>query len=157
MEALLAAGADRVVVGTAAFGDAGLLRELLAELGDRLVVAVDVRDRRVAVDAWRESTGLAPGPAAARLADAGVERLLCTAAGRDGTLAGPDLALVREVVERSGLPVLAAGGVAAVEHLDELAALGVEGAVVGRALVSGVLPLSVLGYRSATATSDRSG
>ena len=155
--ALLDAGADRVVVGTAAFGTPTLLRDLVDALGARLAVAIDVRDGKVAVSGWAESTGLSPGDAAARLADAGIERLLCTAADRDGTLAGPDVELLAEVLERSGLPVLAAGGVARVADLDALAAVGAEGAVVGRALLSGALPLSVLGYRSATATSERSG
>jgi phosphoribosylformimino-5-aminoimidazole carboxamide ribotide isomerase len=155
-EALLEAGVSRVVVGTAAFGSRAVLAELVEALGARLVVAVDVRDGRVAVAGWTESTGLPAGEAAAMLAAEGVERLLCTATARDGTLAGPDLDLVGEVLARSGLPVLAAGGVGSEADLDALAALGVEGAVVGRALLSGAVPLSVLGYsRSPTTTSDR--
>jgi phosphoribosylformimino-5-aminoimidazole carboxamide ribotide isomerase len=144
-EALLDAGATRVVVGTAAFGGPAVLAELVEALGERLVVAVDVRDGHAAVAGWAESTGIPAGEAAAMLAAAGVERLLCTATARDGTLAGPDLDLVAEVLERSGLPVLAAGGVAGEADLDALAGLGVEGAIVGRALLSGAVPLSALG------------
>jgi phosphoribosyl isomerase A len=66
---------------------------------------------------------------------AGVERLLCTAIDRDGTLAGPDLDLMGRVARRFGGPVLAAGGVRGKEDLGALAALGLEGAVVGRALL----------------------
>jgi phosphoribosylformimino-5-aminoimidazole carboxamide ribonucleotide (ProFAR) isomerase len=82
-----------------------------------------------------------PEDFAARCAEAGVPRLLCTAIERDGTLAGPDLALLGRVRSRSGLPVLAAGGIRSDEDLDDLAALGLEGAVVGRALLEGAVTL----------------
>jgi phosphoribosylformimino-5-aminoimidazole carboxamide ribotide isomerase len=138
-EALLAAGASRVVVGTAAFAGSGLLEELVAGLGDRLVAAVDARDGLVRVAGWRGATGIGAGDAAERLAAAGVPRLFCTATQRDGTLAGPDVGLVSEVVARSELPVLAAGGVRDAADVARLAAAGVEGVVVGRAVLEGRL------------------
>lgn len=137
---LLATGAARVVVGTAAFATEDALERFAAALGERLVVAVDARRGRLAVSGWERSAGLDAAEAAARCAPAGIRRLLCTAAERDGTLAGPDLELLRRVREASGLPVLAAGGVRDEGDLDDLAALGLEGAVVGRALLEGRLP-----------------
>jgi phosphoribosylformimino-5-aminoimidazole carboxamide ribonucleotide (ProFAR) isomerase len=74
-----------------------------------------------------------------------VPRLLCTAIERDGTLQGPDVELVRHVVERSRLPVLAAGGVGSDDDLEALAETGAEGAIVGRALLEGRLSLGVRG------------
>ena len=142
-ESLLAAGADRVVVGTAAFEGDGVER-FAAALGERLVVAIDVKDGRVAVRGWEEDSGIAAEAAAERCAAAGVERLLCTAVERDGTMGGPDLDLLERVREASGLPVLAAGGVRSEDDLDALAAIGCEGAIVGRALQDGTLPLSIL-------------
>ena len=139
--ALLHAGADRVVVGTAAIDTPRTLAELAAELDERLVVAVDVRDRHVAVAGWSRVTELSPDEYAEHCAEAGVKRLLCTAIERDGTMAGPDLGLLERVRDRSGLPVLAAGGVRSDEDLDVLAALGLEGAVVGRALLEGAITL----------------
>jgi phosphoribosylformimino-5-aminoimidazole carboxamide ribotide isomerase len=127
---LLAAGADRVVVGTAAFPDPSPW----AELGERLVVALDVRNGQVRTAGWTEGSGLALEDAAGRCRDAGVSRVLCTAIDRDGTLAGPDLELVRQVAA-TGLRVLAAGGVRAPEDIGALAAAGAEAAVVGRALL----------------------
>jgi phosphoribosylformimino-5-aminoimidazole carboxamide ribotide isomerase len=140
-EALLTAGARRVVVGTAATADAAASRRFARALGDRLVVAVDVRGGRVAARGWTQATGLAPEELARSCANAGVERLLCTAIDRDGTLTGPDLELLRRVVEASGLPVLAAGGIRSGEDLAAVEAAGCEGAVVGRALLDGSLPL----------------
>jgi phosphoribosylformimino-5-aminoimidazole carboxamide ribonucleotide (ProFAR) isomerase len=86
-------------------------------------------------------TELAPDELAERCAEAGVRRLLCTAIDRDGTMGGPDLDLLERVRDRSGLPVLAAGGIRSEEDLGALAALGLEGAVVGRALLEGAIAL----------------
>jgi len=129
--ALLAAGAGRVVVGTAAFPDPAPW----AELGERLVVALDVREGQVRTAGWTEAAGVTVDEAARRCRDAGVTRVLCTAIDRDGTLAGPDLELVRRVAA-TGLAVLAAGGVRSPEDIAALANAGAEAAVVGRALIT---------------------
>jgi phosphoribosylformimino-5-aminoimidazole carboxamide ribotide isomerase len=82
-----------------------------------------------------------------RCVAAGVARIHCTAIDRDGTLGGPDLVLLSHVVERSGLRVVAAGGIASERDLDAVAATGCEGAVVGRALLEGRVPLAALARR----------
>ncbi|HEY8776963.1 MAG TPA: 1-(5-phosphoribosyl)-5-[(5-phosphoribosylamino)methylideneamino] imidazole-4-carboxamide isomerase [Gaiellaceae bacterium] len=143
-ERLLAVGAARVVVGTAAFAKPEALERFVAELGDRLVVAIDVRAGRVSVGGWLEDTGLKATEVAARCAEAGASRILCTAIERDGMLGGPDLDLLREVRDASRLPVLAAGGIRSEDDLAAVAAVGCEGAVVGRALLDGSLPLAAL-------------
>ncbi len=131
--ALVAAGIERVIVGTAAFEQGP--EPYVEVLGARLVVAVDVRDGEVRTRGWEHGSGLTVDEAVDRCRAAGVARLLCTAVDRDGTLGGPDLALMERVAGRFGGPVLAAGGVRSQEDLDALAALGLEGAVVGRALL----------------------
>jgi phosphoribosylformimino-5-aminoimidazole carboxamide ribotide isomerase len=143
-ERLLAVGAARVVAGTAALAEPDALERFVARFGDRLVVAIDVRDGRVAVAGWLEDTGLEAAEVARRCREARVSRILCTAIGRDGMLSGPDLDLLREVRDASGLPVLAAGGIRSEADLAAVAACGCEGAVVGRALLDGSLPLSAL-------------
>jgi phosphoribosylformimino-5-aminoimidazole carboxamide ribotide isomerase len=137
--AALAAGADRVMVGTAALSPA-FLAEAAARFGQRLVVAVDARDGRVAVEGWTRSSDLGARDLADRCAAAGVRRLLVTGTRRDGSLAGPDLDLLADVLP-CGLPVLAAGGVASLGDLVVLRDLGCEGAVVGSALWSGAFSL----------------
>jgi phosphoribosylformimino-5-aminoimidazole carboxamide ribotide isomerase len=143
-EVLLAAGAARVVVGTAAFAEPGALERYVDSLGDRLVVAVDARRGRVAVGGWERETSLSAVEAAARCATAGVRRILCTAIERDGTLRGPDVGLLHSVRSRSGLPVLAAGGIASPRDIRAVERTGCEGAIVGRALLEGRLPLQSL-------------
>jgi len=133
IEAALEAGATRVMVGTAAL-DQAFLREAVALFEERLVVAVDARDGRVAVDGWTRAADLGPAELARRCRDEGVGRLLVTSTQRDGSLAGPDLPLLRKVRDASGLPVLAAGGIASLDDLGSIRQLGCEGAVVGSAL-----------------------
>ena len=140
-ESLIEAGATRVVVGTAAFAEPDALQTLVASLAERLVVALDARDGRIAVAGWEREAGLSVEEAAERCAAAGVARVLCTAIQRDGTLSGPDLELLESVRAASGVPVLAAGGIGTHADLDAVAAIGCEGAVVGRALLEGSLSL----------------
>ena len=143
-EQLLDAGAARVVVGTAVFADDDALGRFVRRLGKRLVVAIDVRDGRIAVGGWTQATTITPDEAAERCRSAGVARILCTAIDRDGTLAGPDVELFARVSRIAGVPVLAAGGVRSLDDLAAIEAAGCEGAIVGRALIEGQLPLSVL-------------
>lgn len=130
-DALRAAGVARVMIGTAAFGETPL-----AEFGD-VVVAVDVADGIVRTRGWLRSSGLTTAAALERCVDAGVTKVLCTAIDRDGTAAGPDLELLREA--RSLFPgeLLAAGGIRDDADVEALAALGVDGCVVGRAWLEG--------------------
>ena len=138
--AALDAGADRVMVGTAALAP-GFLEEAVGRFGGSLVVAVDVRDGRVAVEGWTEVSELTPAELAERCASLGVARLLVTSATRDGSLSGPDLSLVENVLA-AGLPVLAAGGIATLDDLRALRRTGCEGAVVGSALMAGRFTLA---------------
>jgi phosphoribosylformimino-5-aminoimidazole carboxamide ribotide isomerase len=131
-EALLAAGATRVVVGTAALPDPAPF----AALGEAVVVALDVRDGFVRASGWTEGSGLSIAEAAERCVSAGITRALCTAIDRDGTLSGPDLELVASVAS-SGLKVLAAGGIRSRADVAALAGAGAEAAIVGRALLAG--------------------
>jgi len=128
--ALLNAGADRIVVGTAAWPDPEPWAEAF---GDALVVAIDVRDGRLRTRGWTQDDGPTVQDALRRARTAGVGRCLVTAIERDGTLAGPDLALAALAAE-AGLRVLAAGGVRTPDDLIALADAGAEAAIVGRAL-----------------------
>ena len=138
IDAAHAAGADRAIVGTAALTE---VEDLAARFGERLVVAIDGRDGQVVADGWVTASGVAPGELARRCAAAGVRRLLVTSTRRDGSLAGPDLGLLADVLE-AGLPVLAAGGIAELDDLRALRELGCEGAVVGSALWAGRFSLA---------------
>lgn len=134
------AGADRVMVGTAALTP-GFLEAAVARFGDQLVVAVDARDGAVAVEGWTKESSVTAGELARHCADVGVSRLLVTSTRRDGSLSGPDLELLASVLP-VGVPVLAAGGIATLDDLHALSAAGCEGAVVGTALWQGSFTLA---------------
>jgi phosphoribosylformimino-5-aminoimidazole carboxamide ribotide isomerase len=135
IETAFEAGADRVMVGTAAL-QAEFLDTAVARFGPALVVAIDVRDGVVVVDGWMRSSDVTAIVLATRCAEAGVQRLLVTSTSRDGSLAGPDVALLAQLVP-VGVPVLAAGGVASIDDLLVLRDLGCEGAFAGSALLAG--------------------
>jgi phosphoribosylformimino-5-aminoimidazole carboxamide ribotide isomerase len=138
--AALDAGADRVMIGTAALGR-GFLEESVERFGASLVVAIDIRDGHVAVEGWTQVSDLSPGELARRCAEFGVQRVLVTSAARDGSLAGPDVELVAEV-RAVGIPTLAAGGISSLDDLRALRDAGCEGAVVGSALLAGRFTLT---------------
>jgi phosphoribosylformimino-5-aminoimidazole carboxamide ribotide isomerase len=132
IEAALAAGAARVLVGTAAL-EGEFLSTAAARFGDGVAVAIDARHGTVTVHGWTRSTQLTPRELARRCAAAGIRRVLVTSAQRDGTLSGPDMPLLESVLE-AGLPVIAAGGIATLDDLHALRRLGCEGAVTGSAI-----------------------
>jgi phosphoribosylformimino-5-aminoimidazole carboxamide ribotide isomerase len=141
IDAALSAGAARVMVGTAALSPA-FLTDAARQFGEQLVVAIDARDGMVVADGWTSASSLTAVELAKACAQAGVARLLVTSTSRDGSLAGPDLELLAGVLEASGLPVLAAGGISSLGDLGNLRALGCEGAILGSALWSGRFTLA---------------
>jgi phosphoribosylformimino-5-aminoimidazole carboxamide ribotide isomerase len=141
VERWLAAGADRVVLGTAAVRDPQLAGEASRRYGERTVVSVDARDGIVAVEGWTEATALRANELLARLAGLGVPRFVYTDIAADGTFAGPNYDAIEALARATEAPIIAAGGVGAVEHLVRLATTGVEGAIVGRALYDGRIDL----------------
>ena len=140
VEAMLAVGADRVVIGTAALRDPPFLDAMLAEHGERVVVSIDARGLDVALAGWEEASGDDPAQAMARLAGRGVRRFLFTPIEVDGTLQGPDTERLLRVAEGLDAEVIYSGGVGSLVHLRRLAALGLPnltGVIVGRALYEG--------------------
>ena len=139
---LLELGADRIVLGTAAVRDEDLVRRLCQEVGsDRVVVALDCRDGLVAVQGWTEGTSVTGRQLAATIEELGVGRFLYTDISRDGTLTQPNFDAIREMVAPGGRAILASGGVSSLDHCVRLAQIGVEGAILGRALYSGDIRL----------------
>src|SRR4051812_3998532 len=131
VDALRDAGIARVMIGTAAFGEIPL-----EEFGD-VVVAVDVADGMARTAGWRESSGLTTAAALERCADAGVSKVLCTAVARDGTRTGPDLDLLGDARSLFDGEILAAGGIRDAADVAAVEALGIDGAVIGRAWLEG--------------------
>ena len=123
------------MLGTVAVRDPQIVRDACAELGsEAVVVAVDSKDGKVAVSGWTSASDMKATELIASMMEAGVRTFLCTDISRDGTLTGPNYGLMRDLVEVAGEGVIAAGGIASAEHLQNLAKVGVGGAVIGKAL-----------------------
>jgi len=139
----LATGCTRVVIGTAALEDPDWVADVIAEHGDRIAVGLDVRGTRLAARGWTTDGGELDD-ALDRLEAAGCARYVVTDIEKDGMLRGPNLDLLRRVCTRTARPVVASGGVSSLADLRAIAGLtplGVEGAIVGKALYAGEFTL----------------
>jgi phosphoribosyl isomerase A len=143
LERALATGARRVNLGTAALEDPSWTARAIARYGDQIAVGLDVRGTTLAARGWtREGGDL--WEVLDRLGEAGCARYVVTDVTKDGTLRGPNLDLLRDVCARTEAPVVASGGISSLADLvalRELVSVGVEGAIVGKALYAGSFTL----------------
>jgi phosphoribosylformimino-5-aminoimidazole carboxamide ribotide isomerase len=142
-ERLVAEGVRYLVLGTAAVKQPELVTQLCAELPGRIIVAVDARDGKVAIEGWAEATGVEAFDLAAASVEKGAAAILYTDIARDGTGSGPNVeASARLARTLHPTPVIASGGIGSLDHLRALALAGVPQTVVGRALYDGAFTLA---------------
>jgi 1-(5-phosphoribosyl)-5-[(5-phosphoribosylamino)methylideneamino] imidazole-4-carboxamide isomerase/N-(5'phosphoribosyl)anthranilate isomerase len=144
LAAALATGCARVVIGTAALENPDWVRAIIAEHGARIAVGLDVRGTTLAARGWTEDGGEL-FDVLDRLNAEGCQRYVVTDVAKDGMMAGPNLDLLRRVCARTDRPVIASGGVSSLADLRaiaELTSLGVDGAIVGKALYAGAFTLA---------------
>ncbi len=142
VEAWLAKGITRVIIGTAAVRDPALVKEAARKFPDRVAVGLDARDGKVAVEGWAETSQVTALEIARRFEDAGVAAIVFTDIARDGLLKGLNLDATIELAESISIPVIASGGLASIEDVKALLAPGAKnlaGAIAGRALYDGRL------------------
>jgi phosphoribosylformimino-5-aminoimidazole carboxamide ribotide isomerase len=146
VDRVLGLGVARVVLGTAAVRHPEVVVQVLMRTpADRVAVGIDARDGRVAIDGWRETTGVPAVTLGRRMARLGVERLVYTDVGRDGMLTGANVQATREMALETGLSITASGGVASLEDIAALKAHqneGIDGVIVGMAIYRGALDLA---------------
>lgn len=144
VEESLARGLDRVILGTIALRDPVLVRESARRFPGRVAVGIDAREGRVAVEGWTETSELAAEDLARRFEDAGVAAIIYTDIARDGMLAGPNLEATAALAAHVRIPVIVSGGVGSLDDVRRAAALaahGVAGVIIGRALYTGAVDL----------------
>ena len=141
----MAAGVERVVIGTKAYEDQDFLVRACERFPGRVVVGIDARDGKVAVRGWRDDTAMDAVELARRCKDDGAARIIYTDIGRDGTESGANAVQTVRLARAVGIPVIASGGIGSLDDIRALAALadeGIEGVIVGRALYNGAFSLA---------------
>lgn len=144
IEHYLSLGIKRVVLGTVVYKQPALLEEACRKFPHRIVVGIDARDGRVAVEGWRETTLQRSGDLLKTLEGKGVEAIVFTDITCDGMMRGPNISSTRELAEATSIPLIASGGVSTLDHIRELLALqacGVTGVIIGRALYEKTIEL----------------
>ncbi|MFW6116867.1 MAG: 1-(5-phosphoribosyl)-5-[(5-phosphoribosylamino)methylideneamino]imidazole-4-carboxamide isomerase [bacterium] len=138
---LFSRGVARVVLGTVAVDNPGLVATLAARFGERIAVSLDAKYGRIAIQGWRRDTTVEVQVLAESMAEIGVRWLIYTDIRRDGTLTEPNFDAVRRLVDRTPVPVIASGGISQGTHVQRLREMGVAGVIIGRALYTGDLDL----------------
>ena len=143
IEEYLAAGVDRVILGTAAVTDPAFLREAVDRFGKRVAVGVDIKDGRVAIKGWTESSALRYADFLAELAEIGVKTVICTDISRDGAMKGANHTLYGEISKAfPTIDFIASGGVSSLDDVKTLRDMELYGAIIGKAYYTGAIDLS---------------
>lgn len=142
VESYLAVGVERVVMGTRALREPQWFAALCRRFPGRVAAGVDARDGKVAVEGWAETSEVDAIEFARRLDETGPRAIIFTNVAADGTMQGPDLMGLERLVSAVATPVVASGGIASLEDVRRVAALGVEGMVIGKALFDGAFTLA---------------
>jgi phosphoribosylformimino-5-aminoimidazole carboxamide ribotide isomerase len=142
VDAALSLGVDRAILGTSAVRDPQLIARLVQRYGERVIVGVDARDSMVAAQGWTETSHVRADELVRRMGHMGVQTIIYTDISRDGTLEGPNVAGVFDLVQLHGPEIIASGGVGQIDDLVALAHTGAAGVIVGKALYTGAIDLS---------------
>lgn len=137
----LDAGLDRVILGTAAVTDPEFAKQAAQAYGDRIAIGVDIRDGYVAIKGWTQKSTLEAFDFCRQMEALGIKTIICTDISKDGAMQGPNHGLYRDLSEQLGMQIIASGGVSTMEDIRTLAAMGLHGAIVGKAYYTGAVDL----------------
>ncbi|MEA3442023.1 MAG: 1-(5-phosphoribosyl)-5-[(5-phosphoribosylamino)methylideneamino]imidazole-4-carboxamide isomerase [Chloroflexota bacterium] len=138
---LLQKGVARVILGTAAIEDPRLIKKLCHQFSEAIIVGLDARDGKIAIHGWQKDTAIDVLDLSREMVKIGARRFIYTDIKRDGTLTEPNFDMMARLVAEIDVPVIVAGGISKLEHLQKLKELGVEGAIIGKALYTGDIDL----------------
>jgi len=141
IERYLSVGVNRVILGTAAVTDQDFLVKAINKYGERVAVGVDIKDGMVAIKGWTEKSELEGVAFCKKMQSLGVQTLICTDISKDGAMQGTNHALYKKLSEELNLNVIASGGVSSLEDVKKLNAIGVYGAIIGKAYYTGAISI----------------
>lgn len=141
IEDYLDQGIERVILGSVALEDPNLVKAAVERFGPRIAVGIDARDGKAAAQGWTQASGADYIDLAREMEQLGVETIICTDIGRDGTQTGPNLDMLEKLDRAVGCNIVASGGVSCLKDLTDLRDLGLYGAIAGKAVYSGAVDL----------------
>ena len=141
VESCLSIGVSRVILGTAAVNNPDFLKAALRKYGDKIAVGVDLKDGYAAIKGWTETSDLKAEDFFGKMQSLGVKTIICTDISRDGAMKGANRELYRELSEKFDMDLIASGGVSGMEDVTALAAMGLHGAIIGKAYYIGAVDL----------------
>ena len=141
LETYLSLGVDRAILGTAAVTDPQFLKEAVDKYGDKVAVGVDLKDGYVAIKGWTETSTLTADAFFAQMEELGVKTVICTDISRDGAMKGTNRELYKTLSEKFSIALIASGGVSSIEDIAALKAMGLHGAIIGKAYYTGAIDL----------------
>ena len=141
IEAKLECGISRVIIGTKAVSDAEFVKDAVKRYGDKIVIGIDAKDGMVAIEGWEKTSEYRAVEFAKKMEEIGVKTIIYTDIATDGTLMGPNVDAMREMVNNTNMDIIASGGIGNIEHIKALIPTGVEGVITGRALYTGNISL----------------
>ena len=142
IEQYMYAGAYRIILGTAAVSEPDFLRDMVLSYGSAIAVSVDVRDGLAAIKGWTELSSRDALDFCRQVEDLGVQTLICTDISKDGLLGGANLDLYHTLRKKMSISLIASGGISSLTEIAALSALGMDGAIIGKALYAGDVTLS---------------
>lgn len=137
VDTYMAAGLDRVILGTAAVENPSFAEEAAKKYGERIAVGVDIREGFVAVKGWTEKSSLEAFSFCKQLQEMGIQTLICTDISRDGAMKGTNVELYQRLSQELNMNIIASGGVSSLEDVKRLSALKIHGAIIGKAYYTG--------------------
>ncbi len=142
IEAKLACGISRVIIGTKAVSDSEFVKRAADKYGNKIVIGIDAKDGMVAVEGWEKTSNFTAVEFAKKMVSLGIKTIVYTDIATDGTLSGPNVAAMREMAAAVNADIIASGGVGSLDDILSLKDTGVEGVIVGKALYTGRVDLA---------------
>lgn len=135
------AGASRVIIGTAAVKNPQLVKEAVKLYGDKIAVGVDAKNGMVAISGWEEVSNITAVDLCLKMKGYGIKTVIYTDISKDGMMCGPNIESTKGLIEKTGLDIIASGGVSAMTDIENVSKIGSAGVIIGKALYNGALNL----------------
>lgn len=135
------AGASRVIIGTAAVKNPELVKEAVKKYGDKIAVGVDAKNGMVAISGWEEVSDISAVDLCLKMKEYGVNTVIYTDISKDGMMCGPNIESTKDLIEKTGMDIIASGGVSKIEDIENVNNINAAGVIIGKALYNGALNL----------------